>query len=651
MTRSKLLLACLGGLACVLLVRAAGVPGAAPAGGTPLRIVFGSGCAGAYSIRPDASRLTPLTPRSRSLEPETMSRDGTTVVYINSSRSIYASRASGSRLRRIASFTRYGIGEMALSRDGRLLAFSNEGIRIVGTDGRGLRKLSTGRDDDEPNWSPDGKMLVFTHSPVKNSSVILLPLHGRGRVLAGQGEAPAWSPNGRWIAYVRERSKSNELWVVRPDGSQRHRVATDAAGLGWAPDSRQIAFSGFSHGLRVIGVDGRGLRRLGPPPFYGGRAAPSWSLDGHLIAFAKSDNGGLLQLFVVRRDGKGLRQLTSDCGANVFGWTRLAPVLPPDPPTERVLGAQTLATRDPVEGISADGGRVAIIAHPAPTNCEHVAVWTPDEKAVGRFATPRPCRQGESGGSYLYGVELAGTRAAWVSAVCGNFCDTEVRSASLEAPAPVKINRSGSFANGDKQWDYQLHGDGGLFVFVEGTRLVRIGVGNEHCGDRDNTTASICTTLRRGAGAAPVDSVSAGLIAVRNPGEVAVLDEHGAVVRSFPFVPADVSVARLDAGHLVVARLGVIEKYDVASGLREVSRPLPAGYTLTDVDGGIAVLRHDRSIMLLRLDDGRSMTLTPQRGPVFAELEPAGLYYTYTTADGSGRVVLLRRSDLVQQLK
>jgi hypothetical protein len=138
---------------------------------------------------------------------------------------------------------------------------------------------------------------------------------------------------------------------------------------------------------------------------------------------------------------------------------------------------------------------------------------------------------------------------------------------------------------------------------------------------------------------------------VRNPGEVTVLDEHGAVVRSFPFVPADVSVARLDAGHLVVARLALIDSFDVASGLREVSRPLPAGYTLTDVDGGIAVLRHDRSIMLLRLDDGRSMTLTPQRGPVFAELEPAGLYYTYTTADGSGRVVLLRRSDLVQQLK
>ena len=652
MTRSKLLLACLGGLACVLLVVAGSVPGVAPAGASPLRIVFESGCAGAYSIRTDGSRLTPLTPRSRSLEPEAVSRDGTTVVYISSSRSIYASRASGSRLRRIASFTRYGIGEMAaLSRNGRLLAFSNEGIRIVGTDGRGLRKLSTGRDDDDPSWSPDAKMLVFARSPVKNPSVVLQPLRGRGRVLVRQGEAPAWSPNGRWVAYVREGSKSSELWVVRPDGSQNHRLATDAAGLGWAPDSRQIAFSGFRHGLRVVGVDGRGPRRLGPPPFYGARVVPSWSPDGHLIAFAKSDNGGLLQLFVVGRDGKGLRQLTTDCGAGALGWTRLAPVLPPDPPTERILDAHTLATRDPVEGISADGGRVALIAHPAPTNCEHVAVWTPEEKAVRQFATSRPCRYQESGGSYLYGVELAGTRAAWVSAVCGNFCDTEVRSASLEAPAPAKINRSASFANGDKQWDYQLHGDGGLFVFVEGTRLVRIGVGNEHCGDRDNTTASICTTLRRGAGAAPVESVSARLIAVRNPGEVTVLDEHGAVVRSFPFAPADVNVARLDAGHLVVARLGVIEMYDVTTGVREVSRPLPAGYTLNDVDAGIVVLRHDRSIMLLRLDDGRSMTLTPQRGPVFAELEPPGLYYAYNAADGSGRVVLLPRSDLVAQLK
>jgi Tol biopolymer transport system component len=50
--------------------------------------------------------------------------------------------------------------------------------------------------------------------------------------------------------------------------------------------------------------------------------------------------------------------------------------------------------------------------------------------------------------------------------------------------------------------------------------------------------------------------------------------------------------------------------------------------------------------LLLSLDDGRSRTLRPGAGPVFADLEPQGLYYSYSTQDGSGRVVFVPRSQL-----
>ena len=624
------------------------------AGAAPLRIVFASGCVGAYSIRPDGSRLTPLVPRSRSFAPGAISRDGSTVAYIaaSNSRSIYVSRASGSRVRRIGRFTRYGVGEMALSRDGRLLAFANEGIRIVGTDGRGFRRISSGRDDDQPDWSPDRRALVFTHSFVsRKASIVLQPLHGRRRVLVRRGGSAKWSPDGRWIAYRRERgNKPDELWVVRPDGSGRRRLATDAAAFAWSPDSRRLAFSGYRRGLRLVDVDGRGLRRLRlrPSPY---ESAPNWSPDGRLIAFAGSGSGERPELWVIGRDGNGLRRLTSGCGSTVLGWTRLAPILAPDPPPERVLGADTLATRDPVDALAADGARVGIIVQAAPTACEHVAVWTPERKAVERLATPTPCRTESSGGSFLYGLEIAGTRAAWVSAECGNFCDTALLSATLASPHPLELSTYGSFdANGDVLFDYHLHGDGDLLVFDEETRLVRVGAGNEHCEERNRTSASICTTLRRGADAAPIDAVSAGLIAVREPDQVSVLDGHGTLVRRFPFAPDEVSAARLDGGHLVIARLGVIDSYDVASGSREASRPLPDGYELTDADGGITVLEKGRSIMLLRLADGHSTTLRPERGPVFAQLEPPGLYYSYTAAAGGGRVVVMRRARLERQL-
>ena len=67
------------------------------------------------------------------------------------------------------------------------------------------------------------------------------------------------------------------------------------------------------------------------------------------------------------------------------------------------------------------------------------------------------------------------------------------------------------------------------------------------------------------------------------------------------------------------------------------------------MDGGIAVLRRADTIMLLRLDDGHSVTLTPGQGPVLADLEPPGLYYSYKTG-GGGRVVYVPRSELLTRL-
>jgi hypothetical protein len=58
------------------------------------------------------------------------------------------------------------------------------------------------------------------------------------------------------------------------------------------------------------------------------------------------------------------------------------------------------------------------------------------------------------------------------------------------------------------------------------------------------------------------------------------------------------------------------------------------------------VLIRDNRVMLLRLQDGRSRTLTPGRGPVLAELKPAGLYYSYRVGEG-GRLVFVSRSDVL----
>src|SRR5207244_6997431 len=140
--------------------------------------------------------------------------------------------------------------------------------------------------------------------------------------------------------------------------------------------------------------------------------------------------------------------------------------------------------------------------------------------------------------------------------------------------------------------DYHLRGDGDLLVYSDGSTLARVGVGSAKCGDL------ACTTLRseRDGHVCCPDSVSGGLIALREPGSVTVLDDQGRLVRSFTFAPDDVSAARLDSGRLVVWRFGVLEEYDVATGARLLSRPMPAGYRLADVDGGIAALTSAGSV-------------------------------------------------------
>jgi hypothetical protein len=174
---------------------------------------------------------------------------------------------------------------------------------------------------------------------------------------------------------------------------------------------------------------------------------------------------------------------------------------------------------------------------------------------------------------------------------------------------------------------------------------MRIAAGGEKCQERGLVSTRICKTIRRGEHTAPVDSVSRGRIAVREATEIAVVDAQGKVVRVFPL---KASSAWLDGDDLVVTQENIIERYRIATGARSASRSLPTGYKLADVDGDIAVLRKANAIMLVRLDDGRSTTIS-QRGPMSADLEAPGLYYSYRVGE-AGRVGFLSRSELVRRL-
>jgi Tol biopolymer transport system component len=72
----------------------------------------------------------------------------------------------------------------------------------------------------------------------------------------GINGAPAWSPDGRWIAYQTDTGSRWELWIVRPDGSDAHRVSpagADGVWAAWTPTGL-LAWSGPA-GISVLDVD------------------------------------------------------------------------------------------------------------------------------------------------------------------------------------------------------------------------------------------------------------------------------------------------------------------------------------------------------------------------------------------------------------
>lgn len=203
----------------------------------------------------------------------------------------------------------------------------------------------------------------------KSGGVVLHSLETGGErelTAANRDSFPVFSPNGKWLVFKRLTSGPGQLFLIRPEGGplkqltfaplQPSRYAT------WTADSRELIFgslrSGVDGSLWRVSVDGGPPRSVSPTlrdasdpnvsaqghlayreewmdsNLYlltakngrsGGAAkfgeptaivnssredhSPSFSPDGERIAFV-SESSGNLEIWVARRDGSQLQQLT-----------------------------------------------------------------------------------------------------------------------------------------------------------------------------------------------------------------------------------------------------------------------------------------------------------------------------------------------------
>jgi len=115
------------------------------------------------------------------------------------------------------------VGEVALSPDGRTIAYT-----IV------MR--------DQPG-RPSGQLWIMDVATQKTARV------GGDKATASE---PHWSPDGKWIAFDGSDGTQDGLWVVHPDGTGLTFVTAVAGSnaplpdrgqsISWSPDSKQVAF-------------------------------------------------------------------------------------------------------------------------------------------------------------------------------------------------------------------------------------------------------------------------------------------------------------------------------------------------------------------------------------------------------------------------